>query len=101
MKMLMIVFRSSLKGRVEELLQNCDVRAYTEIPETVGLGETGPAEGSSIWPGVNSVIMVALMDDHADRVGKEVKAFAEQGAKNKSRPKPPIRVFVWPCAQMV
>lgn len=101
MKMLMIVFRSSLKDRVEELLQNCDVHAYTEIPETVGLGETGPAEGSSIWPGVNSVIMVALMDDHADRVGKEVKAFVEQGAQNKSWAKPPIRVFVWPCAQLV
>ena len=101
MKMLMIVFRSSLRGRVEELLQNCDVQAYTEIQETVGSGESGPAEGSSIWPGVNSVIMVALMDDHADRVGKEVKAFVEQGAKNKSWAKPPIRVFAWPCAQLV
>jgi nitrogen regulatory protein PII len=104
MKILMIVFRSSLKSRVQELLQRCEVHAYTEIPETVGLGETGRAEGSSnwsVWPGVNSVIMVALVDDHADHVANEVKAWVEQGSRNKHWAKPPIRVFAWPCAQMV
>ena len=100
MKMLMIVFRSSLKDRIEELLRTCDVNAYTEIPETVGLGETGLAEGSSIWPGVNSVIMVALADDHAERVGGAVQALVEEGAKSKHWAKPPIRVFAWPCAQL-
>jgi len=101
MKMLMIVYRSSLKERVDELLQNCDVYAYTEIPETVGLGETGPAEGSSIWPGVNSVIMVALMDDHAERVSKAVKMYVDEIEKHKDWAKPPIHVFAWSCAQMV
>lgn len=101
MKMLMIVFRSSLKDRVENLLQRCDVNAYTEIQETMGLGETGLAEGSSIWPGVNTVVMVALPDDHAERVGNEVRALVEEGSRNKHLAKPPIRVFAWPCAQLV
>lgn len=101
MKMLMIVFRSSLKERVEKLLETCEVYAYTEIKETGGLGESGPAEGSSIWPGVNSVIMVALLDDHAERVSKAVKAYVDEIGKNKEWAKPPIRVFAWPCAQMV
>ncbi len=54
MNMLMLVFRSSLKERVHELLEQGDVRAYTEIPETIGAGQTGPAEGVSFYPGVNS-----------------------------------------------
>ena len=36
MHMLMVVFRSSLKERVHELLQRCDVKAFTEVNETVG-----------------------------------------------------------------
>jgi hypothetical protein len=101
MKMLMIVFRSSLRERVEALLHTSEVYAYTVIPETRGLGETGPAEGSSIWPGVNSVVMVALTDDQAERVSKAVNAYVEQTGRRKERAKPPIRVFAWPCAQMV
>ena len=36
MDMLMIVFRSSLKERVHEILRSSGVMAYTEFPETVG-----------------------------------------------------------------
>ena len=46
MDMLMIVFRTSLKVRVHELLRTCEVMAYTEILEAVGTGHSGPAEGS-------------------------------------------------------
>lgn len=51
MNMLMVVFRSSLKERVHVLLEQCDVRAYTEVPETIGAGQTGPAEGVSFLSG--------------------------------------------------
>lgn len=50
MHMLMVVFRSSLKERVHELLQRCDVRAFTEVNETVGYGQTGPAKGWRFIP---------------------------------------------------
>lgn len=36
MKMLMVVFRTSLRERVHNLLHQCDVRAFTEVNETVG-----------------------------------------------------------------
>lgn len=36
MQMLMIVFRASLKERAHELLHQCDVKAFTEVNETVG-----------------------------------------------------------------
>ena len=45
MHMLMVVFRESLKERVHELLEQCDIKAFTEVNETVGYGQTGPAEG--------------------------------------------------------
>ena len=89
MHMLMVVFRSSLKERVHELLQRCDVKAFTEVNETVGYGQTGPAEGLAFYPGTNSVILVALDPDHAGRVGRAVSSGTMRRpniAAGKSRP---------------
>ncbi len=49
MDMLMLVFRTSLKERVHELLRVSGVKAYTEIPETVGMGQSGSTEGGSFY----------------------------------------------------
>ncbi len=101
MQMVMMVFRSSLKERVHELLHKCDVRAFTEVNETVGYGQTGPAEGLAFNPGTNSVILVALDSDHSARVSSAVKAWYEEAARHPGWQKPSIRVFSWPCQQVV
>ena len=101
MNMLMLVFRSSLKERVHTLLEQCDVRAYTEVPETVGAGQTGPAEGVSFYPGVNSVIMVAIDDVTAERVGRSVKAWCDEVTQRPGGRKPSIRIFTWACRQLI
>lgn len=101
MNMLMIVFRSSLKERVHELLRTCEVLAYTEIPETVGTGQTGPAEGTAFHPGVNSVILVALDAAHSDRVAEAITAWSTEPLHHKKGwVKPAIRVFAWPSTQI-
>ena len=46
MNMLMLVFRSSLKERVHALLEQCDVRAYTEVPDTDWRRANGAGGGS-------------------------------------------------------
>jgi nitrogen regulatory protein PII len=101
MQMVMVVFRSSLSERVHELLHQCDVNAFTEVNETVGYGQTGPAEGLSFYPGTNSVILVALDDDHVVRVAKAVTAWCEEAEKHPGWQKPSLRVFTWPCSQIV
>ncbi len=101
MQMLMLAFRSSLKERVHVLLEQCDVRAYTELPETIGAGQTGPAEGVSFYPGVNHVIMVAVDDAQADRIEQAVKAWRDEVVQRPGGQKPSIAVFSWPCRQLV
>ena len=101
MKMLMVVFRTSLRERVHNLLHQCDVRAFTEVNETVGYGQTGPAEGLAFYPGTNSVILVALNQDHAERVTQSVKAWYEEAARHSSWEKPALRVFSWSTEQIV
>ncbi|HLZ32559.1 MAG TPA: hypothetical protein VKP13_00985 [Nitrospira sp.] len=101
MQMLMVVFRSSLKERVHELLHQCDVKAFTEVNETVGYGQTGPAEGLAFYPGTNSVILVALDDDPIVRVAKAITAWCDEAVKHPGWQKPSVRVFAWPCSQIV
>jgi hypothetical protein len=99
--MLMVVFRSSLKERVHELLHRCEVRAFTEVNETVGYGQTGPADGLAFYPGANSVILVALDAEHVERVSRAVRLWYDEAAKHPGWEKPALRVFSWKTDQIV
>lgn len=101
MHMTMLVFRSSLKERVHELLHQCEIHAFTEVNETVGYGQTGPAEGLAFYPGTNSVILVALDDTSLARVTQAVKAWCQKPADNPAWQKPSVRLFSWTCDQVV
>jgi len=101
MKMMMLVFRSSLKERVHELLHQCEIHAFTEVNETVGYGETGAAEGVAFNPGINSVVLVAVEDRCLARMTEAVRAWHQKPADNPNWQKPSIRLFSWPCDHAV
>ena len=96
----MIVSRISLKELVHESLRTCEAMAYTEIPEAVGTGHSGPAEGISFYPGVNSVILVSLEPAQRDKVAGAITAWRTE-AQQAGWVKPTIRVFSWPCTQLI
>ena len=100
MDMLMIVFRTSLKERVHEILRSSGVMAYTEFPETAGTGQSGSTEGGSFYAGRNSVILVSLESVQRDKVAAAVKAWCAE-AQHAGWVKPAIRVFSWPCSQLI
>ena len=66
---------------MHELLHQCGVKAFTEVNETVGYGQTGPAEGLAFYPGTNSVILVSLDDERVVRVTRSVKTWCEGGGE--------------------
>jgi nitrogen regulatory protein PII len=100
MDMLMIVFRTSLKDHVHELLQSCGVTAYTEFPETVGTGTSGSTEGASFYAGRNNVILVSLESAQRDKVAGAIKDWCAE-AQHSGWLKPAIRAFSWPCTQLI
>ncbi len=100
MDMLMIVFRTSLKDRVHEILRSSEVMAYTEFPETSGTGQSGSTEGGSFYAGRNSVILVSLESVQRDKVAAAVKGWCAE-AQHSGWVKPAIRVFSWPCSQLI
>ena len=101
MKMLMVVFRDSLQDEILMLLKDCDVKAYTLVQNVAGAGETGTALGSFASPGINSMLLVVLPQDQADRSVEALKTYRDGLAKEHPAHKVPIRVFALPCAQVV
>lgn len=100
MDMLMIVFRTSLKEHVHEILETCGVTAYTEFPETTGTGQSGSTEGASFYAGRNTVILVSLESVQRDKVAGAVKGWCAE-AQHSGWVKPAIRIFSWPCTQLI
>lgn len=101
MQMVAIVFRKSLEGEVLEVLRACHVRAFTDIAEVLGAGETGPALHSFARPGFNSLVLAALPELEVDGVVAALRRFRD-GAVAQQRGAPvPLRVFVLPCEQVV
>ena len=100
MEMLMIVFRTALKERVYELFRTAGVTAYSEIPWTIGTGQSGTTEGAAFSSGGNSVILVSLEPTQHDKVADAIKAWIVE-AQHAGWDKPAIRVFSWPCTQLI
>jgi hypothetical protein len=100
MEMLMIVFRAALKERVYEILRTSGVTAYTEIPGTIGTGQSGTTEGVSFHAGGNNIILISLEPAQHDKVAGAVNDWIAE-AQHAGWDKPAIRIFSWPCTQLI
>jgi hypothetical protein len=101
MKMLMVVFRHSLDQHIRQLLQELDVKAFTEAPKVFGMGEAGQAYDSFDWPGFNALILAAMEDDQAAQVIGKLKAFRDGMSQKQQGGKIPMRVFTLPCERII
>ncbi len=101
MTMMILVFRNSLEEEMLHLLKHLDVKAFTEAPEVLGMGETEAAFSPSAARRFNSMILAALEQEQTDKVVKGLKAFRDQLAQQEQDAKIPLRVFLLPCEQVI
>ena len=101
MKMVMIVFRNSLEADILRLLKRLRMKAFTDVPKVLGVGEAGTAMSSFIWPGANAIIFVVLEDADAARLVCQLEAFHFRASEKQHGAKIPLRVFVLPCEQAI
>jgi hypothetical protein len=101
MKMLLVIFRESLDEDIRQLLHDLDLKAFTEAPKVLGIGEAGQAADTFAQPGFNSLILSALEDDQARQVIASLKTFRDELSHNQHGAKIPLRAFALPCEQVV
>lgn len=63
MKMVMLIVDADHADDIRQMLEECDVPGYTEIPNAHGKGTTGKKFGNRAFPG-SSTLYWAAMDNH-------------------------------------
>ena len=101
MTMLLLIFRQSLEQDLHQLLADLEVKAFTQAPKILGMGEAGSTFNSFPWPGHNCMIIAALEDPEADKVVKRLREFRDDLARRQKGAKIPMRVFAFPCTRLI
>jgi len=89
MRMLMIITKSEVREELEVILRREHVEGFTEIPDTVGAGTTGPRMGSAVHPGTSTVIFAILEDSEAHRLIDKILGYCEHCREH-------LKISHWP-----
>ena len=63
MKLVMMIADAAYAAHLEQMLEECHVSGFTEIPNVLGKGATGKKFGSRAFPG-SSTMYLAALDEH-------------------------------------
>jgi hypothetical protein len=73
MKLLTIIYDSSIEASMRELLDALDVPGITWIKDVPGRGGRGSKENSPVFPGTNSIAYVALPTEDVARIQRAIR----------------------------
>ena len=95
MKAVFISYNQALTERVDYLLDQLQVRGWTQFPLVNGRGtHTGePRMGTHTWPEMNSAILTIVEDHKVPLILKYVEKLDNVNRENG------IRAFVWDITQ--
>ena len=95
MKAVFISYNQALTERVDYLLNQLQVRGWTQFPLVNGRGtNTGePRMGTHTWPEMNSAILTIVEDHKVPLILKYVEKLDNVNRENG------IRAFVWDITQ--
>ena len=98
MKMIFIVYNAAISEEVMEALQEIGVENYTKWDRVLGKGPiSGPHFDSDIWPGVNSMLAIAVEDEKKDKIMTKIKELKSK----ESIAREGIGAFVLPLEEMI
>jgi len=101
MKMLVLIFRDSLQEEILSLLKNEKIQAYTIIPKVHGMGKTGAAFGSFMSQGENSLALLALENEPAQRTIEALQALRTRLSQYQQGAAIPMKLMVMPCEEII
>jgi len=77
MKMVLMIVDAGHADDIKQMMQDCDVPGYSELPEVLGKGSTGKKLGSRAFPGSSTLFMVALDQDCVDQLKQKLAKLRE------------------------
>ena len=77
MKMVIMIVDAGNADDIKQMLRDCDVPGYSELPNVLGMGTTGKKQGSRAFPGSSTLFMVALEEHCVDMLSKKLEQLHE------------------------
>jgi len=97
MKLILLVYNAAISEEVMEALQEIGVENYTKWDRVLGKGPiSGPHFDSDVWPGVNSMLAIAVEDQKKDKIMAKVRELKSK----ESIAREGIGAFVLPLEEM-
>jgi hypothetical protein len=76
MELLIIVCSSTLQDEVDFLFEDLGIENYTHLPEATGAGGGGGIRlNDEVWPGKNSMYLVAVNSGQSERIKGWVRQY--------------------------
>ena len=98
MKLVFIVYNAAISEEIMEALQEIGVENYTKWDRVLGKGPiSGPHFDSDVWPGVNSMLAIAVEDEKKDEIMVKVRELKSKESLRKEG----IRAFILPLEEMI
>jgi hypothetical protein len=96
MKMILMVYYVGLHNELMDVLKDLGICTYTRWREVEGRISCGdPRDGSQVWPGTNSAVMVVVGDGEVDSFLARLDAF------NRGREGEGVDAYVLDVARVV
>ncbi len=91
MKAVFISYNQSLSSEVQEILEKCSIRGYTQWTEIKGKGSVNgnPHDGTHTWPELNNVYITIVEDEKIPVLLEKLQQL------NKEVEDQGLRAFVW------
>jgi hypothetical protein len=78
MRLLFIIVEASVEHRVIEILERCGAPGHTRFTGATGDGKRGRREGTSIWPGLNTLLMAAMPEEIVPLVNESLQKLEDE-----------------------
>jgi hypothetical protein len=88
MKLLTLIYDSSIEASMSELLDALQITGLTRIYDVFGRGGRGPKMNTPVFPGTNNYVQMALPPEEVPRVHRAIRRL--QGSY---RLKPGVTIF--------
>ncbi len=93
--LLTIIYENGVDERVMNLLADLSIEGWTKLSSAHGFGGTGYKLDSPIWPGENSVLLIALPEARAVEIAAALRALQQT-----YRRKPGITMWMQPITML-
>lgn len=73
MKLLTLIYDSSIEASMTELLDALEVQGMTKFVDIYGRGGRGPKMNTPVFPGTNNMLLIVLPPEEVPRIHRAVR----------------------------